>query len=182
MVIEKDDFTMDLMMEGESGSGLGSILDFCAGAAALLLGFVIAAVLPPVTLAVLRKKYNQADGKPDRSVKEMLHAHKGAAKLCMLHKAVFVIAGALVWGMAFAEQALHLLVEGTPPVQHTGRHLVGGGLCADGVRHDADDRRHSRRRTRKKSRSRRWPYSTVIRFAIIQTTPCRRQAAGKDAL
>lgn len=44
----------------------------------------------------------------------MLHAHKGAAKLCMLHKAVFVIAGALVWGMAFAEQVLHLLAEDTP--------------------------------------------------------------------
>ena len=103
MFIEKDDVAMDLMTAGESGSGLGSILDFCAGAAALLLGFVIAAALPPVTLAVLRKKYNQADGTPDRSAKEMLHAHKGAAKLCMLHKAVFVIAGALVWGMALAE-------------------------------------------------------------------------------
>ena len=75
---------------------------------------MIAAALPPVTLAVLRKKYNQADGTPDRSAKEMLHAHKGAAKLCMLHKAVFVIAGALVWGMAFAEQVLHLLAEDTP--------------------------------------------------------------------
>ena len=106
MFIEKDDVAMDLMTAGESGSGLGSILDFCAGAAALLLGFVIA--------AVLRKKYNQADGTPDRSAKEMLHAHKGAAKLCMLHKAVFVIAGALVWGMAFAEQVLHLLAEDTP--------------------------------------------------------------------
>ena len=114
MFIEKDDVAMDLMTAGESGSGLGSILDFCAGAAALLLGFVIAAALPPVTLAVLRKKYNQADGTPDRSAKEMLHAHKGAAKLCMLHKAVFVIAGALVWGMAFAEQVLHLLAEDTP--------------------------------------------------------------------
>lgn len=62
MFIEKDDVAMDLMTAGESGSGLGSILDFCAGAAALLLGFVIAAALPPVTLAVLRKKYNQADG------------------------------------------------------------------------------------------------------------------------
>lgn len=114
MFIEKDDVAMDLMTAGESGSDLGSILDFCAGAAALLLGFVIAAALPPVTLAVLRKKYNQADGTPDRSAKEMLHAHKGAAKLCMLHKAVFVIAGALVWGMAFAEQVLHLLAEDTP--------------------------------------------------------------------
>lgn len=114
MFIEKDDVAMDLMTARESGSGLGSILDFCAGAAALLLGFVIAAALPPVTLAVLRKKYNQADGTPDRSAKEMLHAHKGAAKLCMLHKAVFVIAGALVWGMAFAEQVLHLLAEDTP--------------------------------------------------------------------
>lgn len=114
MFIEKDDVAMGLMTAGESGSGRGSILDFCAGAAVLLLGFVIAAALPPVTLAVLRKKYNQADGTPDRSAKEMLHAHKGAAKLCMLHKAVFVIAGALVWGMAFAEQVLHLLVEGTP--------------------------------------------------------------------
>ena len=181
MFIEKDDVAMDLMTAGESGSGLGSILDFCAGAAALLLGFVIAAALPPVTLAVLRKKYNQADGTPDRSAKEMLHAHKGAAKLCMLHKAVFVIAGALVWGMAFAEQVLHLLAEDTP-VQHTGRHLVGGGLCAGGDRHGADDRRHNRRRTRKKCRSHRWSYSTAIRFAIIQTTSCRRQAAGKDVL
>lgn len=85
MFIEKDDVAMDLMTAGESGSGLGSILDFCAGAAALLLGFVIAAALPPVTLAVLRKKYNQADGTPDRSAKEMLHAHKGAAKLCILN-------------------------------------------------------------------------------------------------
>lgn len=164
MFIEKDDVAMDLMTAGESGSGLGSILDFCAGAAALLLGFVIAAALPPVTLAVLRKKYNQADGTPDRSAKEMLHAHKGAAKLCMLHKAVFVIAGALVWGMAFAEQVLHLLAEDTPPVQHTGRHLVGGGLCAGGDRHGADDRRHNRRRTRKKCRSHRWSYSTAIRL------------------
>ena len=49
MFIEKDDVAMDLMTAGESGSGLGSILDFCAGAAALLLGFVIAAALPPVT-------------------------------------------------------------------------------------------------------------------------------------
>ena len=181
MFIEKDDVAMDLMTAGESGSGLGSILDFCAGAAALLLGFVIAAALPPVTLAVLRKKYNQADGTPDRSAKEMLHAHKGAAKLCMLHKAVFVIAGALVWGMAFAEQVLHLLAEDTPlyntlddiwsaaafVLAATGMVLMIGAITAA---------------ERAKNAEARWSYSTAIRFAIIQTTSCRRQAAGKDVL
>ena len=83
---------MGLSCDGDCGP-LG-ILMLCAVLTLAFCAATIAITLPSATRKILKKVYNSADGTPDRSEEEMLQAHPQAAKLCLVHKALFSVAGA----------------------------------------------------------------------------------------
>ena len=85
---------MGLSCEGDCGP-LG-ILMHCAVLTLAFCAATIAITLPSATRKILKKVYNSADGTPDRSEEEMLQAHPQAAKLCLVHKALFSVAGAII--------------------------------------------------------------------------------------
>ena len=97
---------MGLSCEGDCGP-LG-ILMHCAVLTLVFCAATIAITLPSATRKILKKVYNSADGTPDRSEEEMLQAHPQAAKLCLVHKALFSVAGAIILVFAWAQNVLHL--------------------------------------------------------------------------
>lgn len=97
---------MGLSCDGDYGP-LG-VLMLCAVLTLAFCAATIAITLPSATRKILKKVYNSADGTPDRSEEEMLQAHPQAAKLCLVHKALFSVAGAIILVFAWAQNILHL--------------------------------------------------------------------------
>lgn len=129
---------MGLSCDGDCGP-LG-VLMLCAVLTLAFCAATIAITLPSATRKILKKVYNSADGTPDRSEEEMLQAHPQAAKLCLVHKALFSVAGAIILVFAWAQNILHL------PIVHGLFFRVIGSvgsarrLC-DGCSGDSSDRR-----------------------------------------
>lgn len=113
---------MGLSCDGDCGP-LG-VLMLCAVLTLAFCAASIAITLPSATRKILKKVYNSADGTPDRSEEEMLQAHPQAAKLCLVHKALFSVAGAIILVFAWAQNIL-APAHCTRPFLPCDRALVG---------------------------------------------------------